>query len=237
MNFIDDYAAVLGMQELLTYLNTFSDLSSRYIQEVCFAKNEIIVPSTESPNYFYLIKTGIAFIEIPSESKEREVIYFLTPNQLYSPESLYSNFKEYLSLFPRQLRAGSKVTAYKIDCDFMMDHLYAQPKHLNFLFQTVLRELSSAQLISHIHKLPTQNRIDMMLKIIMDSVGVIGNDGVSIPSAINQSVLASLCSLSQSAISLRLKKLVENGTLASTYTPLLVRDPQFLKKQNFVSPV
>ncbi|MGJ8729328.1 Crp/Fnr family transcriptional regulator [Listeria aquatica] len=228
MNFVDDHSAVVKMQELLTYLYTSSDLATRYIQEVSFRKNDIIVQPNDSPNCFYLIRSGVAFVEAPTENNEREVLYFLTSNQLYSPESLYNNFKESLSLFPRQLRAGSNLSAYKIDCDFMMDHLYAQPKHLNFLFLTVLRELSSAQLIFHIHKFPTEERIDCMLQVIASASGEYEGESVLLPSAINQSVLASLCGLSQSAISIHLKKLVKEGLLASTHTPLRILEPNFL---------
>ncbi len=228
MNFVDDQSAALKMQELLNYLYTSSDLVTRYIQEVSFQKNDIIVEPNDSSNFFYLVQSGVAFVEAWTESNEREVLYFLTSNQLYSPESLYDNFKGYLNLFPMQLRAASDLSAYKIDCDFMMDHLYAQPKHLNFLFLTALRELSSAQLIFHIHKFPTEERIDRMLQVIASAFGEQASESVLLPSAINQSVLASLCGLSQSAISIRLKKLVKEGILSSTHTPLQILKPNFL---------
>ncbi|EUJ33647.1 hypothetical protein MFLO_00295 [Listeria floridensis FSL S10-1187] len=212
------------MRDLLEYLKQNAVLSENHVRELHLKKKDLIItPASRKSDSVFIIKEGVAFFEVIQDHQAR-VVSFYSDWTLFHSKPIFADYKSFEINFPHQIRAATNMTIYQIDRDFLIDHLYSQPKFFHFLTEACLASVTISILMSSLSRLPPLENLSVNLEILALLIGKENDSTYTLPAAISQSVLASLCNCSQSAISAQINFLVEQDILASSSKPFIIKD-------------
>ncbi|MBC1417673.1 Crp/Fnr family transcriptional regulator [Listeria fleischmannii] len=224
MKFISESSQAEPMKELLNYLRQNASLSDSHIRKLNIKKNQILTSNQNSPEHtIFLIQEGIAFFEVYYQDKPH-ITSFYSDWTLFHAEPILKQAFTFEIKLPYRVRAATEMVVYEINRDFLIDHLYVQPKFFHFLAELGLASLSFSTFMTAINKLPANETLAIHLQILATYIGEKHGTAYHLPSAISQSVLASLCNCAQSSISGHLHFLVKEGILESSSKPFIIKD-------------
>ncbi|WP_088809381.1 MULTISPECIES: Crp/Fnr family transcriptional regulator [Listeria] len=224
MEFISEGSTSKPMKELLDYLHQNTSLSDSHIRKLHIKRNQIITSSqSDQEHTIYLIQKGLAFFEVFYQDKPH-VTTFYSDWTLFHAKPILKNLFTFEVKLPYRVRAATEMTVYEINRDFLVDHLYVQPKFFHFLAELGLAALSFSTFMTAVNKLPPVETLAINLQILATYIGEKQGNASHLPAAISQSVLASLCNCAQSSISGHLNFFVKEGILESSSKPFIIKD-------------
>ncbi|EAF4190313.1 Crp/Fnr family transcriptional regulator [Listeria monocytogenes] len=197
----------------------FSDIfSSDYSNKISFKKGEIIHSYRdyeEKTPQIGAILEGTAVLEGPTNEGRWMINALIGQHSLFGMESLLET-KTAPELTEYRVRALENGTVLFIDCEFLLNYLYANPQFFHLILdEVIVRYLFTSKNYKNINQAPIV-KVTRILVEIIELLHLHQTEGaIELPVYVTQTFLADYCRSSRARVTEVLEELRESGLLLS----------------------
>ncbi|RDX01382.1 Crp/Fnr family transcriptional regulator [Listeria kieliensis] len=175
--------------------------------------------NTAKDDKILLIRQGVLLVQVPDQKGEKSNVEILVEGDLLNLETLVDhptiwkipNFIQY------QVVALSPVVIYEIEKEFLLSHLYLEPRKYHHLFERSIIHLIHISFSNFISIKNTQLKVAWALFRIIGKVGKASEQDqalIFIPSFVTQTFIAQLSNSGKARTNEAIKELLELGIVA-----------------------
>ncbi|WP_099221637.1 Crp/Fnr family transcriptional regulator [Listeria costaricensis] len=216
------------MRDLLNFLQL--ELFPDHFQRKAFKKNETIFQSasTDPAQAFGVVLDGVITVENQSAPKASAFYQLLKKDDFFGLEALLDN-ETHLQLSYKIL-AVTDCEIIFIDRDYLLDHLYVEPK----FFHAILERISGEYMIlmrryATVNANPSFKLANALLEIIRIFELDTSSSTIVLPDFLSHQMLAHLTQSSRARITIALNDLRKQKIITQT-RPIIIRDIEALRQ-------
>ncbi|EUJ25282.1 Crp/Fnr family transcriptional regulator [Listeria cornellensis] len=199
-------------------------LANRYIKSKVYAPDEILYPKVEGADDLFLLKTGLAVLEI-NNNDVWVATMIIGANEIIGPSLIYDKDFE----FEYRIQALEQCEFLLVDREYLIDHMYVNPKvFITLLEQSVQQEYLFISLYNKKNQSLANRLIDLVVR--WEEKFDLSRNGreIELPLTVNQKVLAQFLRASHSRLNELLRGWEREGILIQRNAKGLVFDKEKL---------
>ncbi|MHC5278750.1 cyclic nucleotide-binding domain-containing protein [Listeria kieliensis] len=181
--------------------------------QVCYKSSEA------SDDKVLLIREGTLLVQVANRRGEKVSTEILVEGELLNIEALVDHFSAWKipHFVQYQVVAVTPVTLYEVEKEFLLSHLYVEPRKYHQLFERSITQLIHISFSNFISIKSTQLKVAWALFRIIGKVGVVSSQDpelVFIPPFVTQTFIAQLSNSGKARTNEAIKELSELDIIA-----------------------
>ncbi|RDX01229.1 hypothetical protein [Listeria kieliensis] len=199
----------------------FQEWRSIFWKATCYETGQICYKSKEaSKDQVLLIRRGTLLVQVLNQKRKKVNTEILVEGELLNIEALLDDSSD-LKILPfiqYQVMALTPVTIYEVEKEFLLSHLYVEPRKYHHLFEGSIMQLLYLSFSNFLSLEPPLLKVAWALFRIISKVGEVADHDaelIFIPSFVTQMFIAQLSNSGIARSNEAIKELSEMGIVVN----------------------